>query len=350
MKRILIATWCNNNGKTNYGQVLQAFALQKYLINKENKVKVLNYINIIQAEKKSSRIKKFKKFIKENIYLTRPFDNINELDNKIKDIDILIAGSDQIWNPAILNEVYLLTFADENIRRVSYASSGIFCENDDNVSNIKKIAKELDKFYLTSVRENVSSLILQKHMKNKPEVVCDPVLLLTENEWLEVAKEIKVEEKYIFCYVFGGIRNIQAKLDYYRKSFNAQKIFVIPSNLFEERISWKRIKYLDNVGPAEFIFLIKNAEAVITDSFHGTAFSIIFKKQFVVNKRYNENSNPYTTGDRISSLMECLEMDSRKVKNVVDIENIELINYTEVSEKLEKFRKKSEEFLKKAIS
>ena len=350
MKKILIATWCNNNGKTNYGQVLQAFALQKYLSNKGYEVKIINYTNTIQVEKKSSRVRKFKKFVRDNIKFTKLYKNINELNDELPDTDILLAGSDQIWNPANLNEIYFLNFGSASIRKISYASSGIFYEGPENSEAINKIVEMLRDFHAVSVRERISASILGSHLDNKPEVVCDPVFLLNGNEWLNVSKPVKTGGKYILCYIFGSIRNKQAILDQYRKVFSVEKILVITSNLYEEKISWDKIKYIDNAGVSEFIYLIKNAEAVVTDSFHGTSLSIIFKKQFINIYRYNENSNPYATGERIKSLMESVGMEFRKVGNVVELEKIGRIDYGSVYESLNDFKERSEEYLLNAIS
>ena len=240
MKKILIATWCNNNGKTNYGQVLQAYALQKYLLDLGNDVKIINYINMVQSEKNISRVRKFNIFLKKNIKLTKKYYNIKDLDKEISDTDILIAGSDQIWNPANIEEVYFLNFGSEKIRRVSYASSGIFFENKENSQGIEKISNFLRNFYSVSVREEISATILEKYLKYKPEVVCDPVFLLSSEKWIKVSKEYTFSETYILCYIFGGIRNKQSILESYRKIFNAEKIIVISSNWFSEKFLGKR--------------------------------------------------------------------------------------------------------------
>lgn len=349
MKKILIATWCNNNGKTNYGQVLQAYALQKYLCDLDYQVEIINYINLVQPEKNSTRVKAFKKFVKRNIILTKVYRDIKELNEGLSDVDVLIAGSDQIWNPASLNNVYLLEFGKESIKRVSYASSGIFYEDEKNKNEIKHMADVLESYHAISVREEISASILDRYLTKKPEVVCDPVLLLCGDEWLKISKAVKIPEKYILCYVFGGIRNIQAILENYRIAFNAEKIVVISSNWFEEKISWKRIKYIDWSGPSEFISLIEKSEAVVTDSFHGTAFSVIFKKQFINIIRYNENSNPHATGDRINNLLHQIGIESRKVFNVAELENKNMIDYEGVEERLNTFITESEKYLINAI-
>ncbi len=350
MKKIMIATWCNNNGKTNYGQVLQAYALQKYLINKGHKVEIVNYINNIQYEKKSLRVRRFNRFVKKNINFSKLYRNIDELRKENLDYDVMIAGSDQIWNPANLNEIYLLKFGNENIKRISFASSGIFTETKENSLVIQKTAKELDGFDFVTVREKVSVEILEKYLKKRPELVCDPVFLLSDSEWSRVANVVEVKEKYIICYILGGVRNKQALLDNYRKNFGAEKVFVITSNLYEEKILWEKVKYIDDAGVGEFIYLIKNAEAVVTDSFHGTALSVIFKKQFINTKRYNEKENPYATEDRINSLYESLGIKTRKVKNVIELETLDNIEYDKLNKNLKEFIDKSKDFLQKAIS
>lgn len=287
----------------NYGAVLQAYALQKYLeklghnavlidyhppyLRKisdkyKNKIafKAIRAILYAPDYTKSKRVfGNFKKKIKST---EKTFYLFNEL-RHIPKADIYIAGSDQIWNPFMKNgcdPAYYLEFASG--KKIAFAAS-IGCSLP-----IKKYGeyyrKKLSGFSAVTVRENETKLFLNK-LGIKAECVLDPVYLLNKSEWESICENSE-KRKYIVVY---ALHHIQAIYDYARKladSYNA-KMYVISVELKE--IKRGNDKFFWNPKIEKFLSLIKNAEAVVTNSFHGVSFGLIFNRPLhIFDTEYND--------------------------------------------------------------
>lgn len=363
MKKILITTF---HRADNYGAVLQAYALEKVLEMKGYQVRILDYSDCIKQnyklfkidrssfskivksaisstiflKKNLARKKSFEKFRKENLIVTE--EEYYALNSINEDADIMITGSDQVWNSLItkgLSDIYTLNFGKPSCKRISYAASiGRDSISKEEIEDYRKKLKKLD---CISVRETTAEKLLTSIFPNKNfSVVLDPVLLRKKEEWEEDIINIpKINEKYILTYYV----NYNEK---YRKIVK----------MLSERTGLKIIDFgnrnrFNNIflnaytkGPIEFVSLIKNAEYIITSSFHGTVFSIIFHKKFWVV--------PVEGTSRIVDLLKLLKIPECIVNSEEEFKKKDLktdIDYEKVDEILNRERQKSMGWLWNAI-
>lgn len=354
----------------NFGAMLQAYALKRTLekngflsefINYACRSDELNYKMPLKFSIKN--IKNPKRAILsffENYYEKENHDSWNKFDLfmkenlEIKDklslfpwqllnskYDAIICGSDQIWNPDVTKGLRREYFADINktIRRIAYAASvGELSSIYDYSENIKT---EIQKMDFVSVREDDLQKYLKEKLNIEAELVLDPTLLLNENEYKKILVEPKIEKKtYIVTYNISGIPNHVSKTSKkISKLFNIYNVEISGKLSFPSEKNYKRIA---TGGPSEFLGWIKNSKYVVTDSFHGVAFSIIMHKNFyyIPNKRTR----------RVLSLLEMLGLTSRIVKE--DLTNIDLndINYSIIDKKLNQLRRKSIDFIIDSIN
>lgn len=183
-------------------------------------------------------------------------------------------------------------------------------------------------------------------------MVCDPTLLLTAKDWeLYLSNIVDFKEKYIFCYFIGDNPNQRQLAKEYAHKYNCKIVALLH---IDEYIASDE-GYADytpyNVGPSEFLYLIKHAECVMTDSFHASVFSLQFHKEFYTFNRF-ENGKGNSTSSRIDSLLETVELQNRKVINgaKLDMLSDEKIDYCHVDNLLLKFRETSLEYLKSIFS
>ena len=264
----------------------------------------------------AERIKKTMEF-KRDHYL--PMYNYKKKENRY---DAYICGSDQIWNPNWARERAFLSFAPSDKRKIIYAASiGSESLTDFQKNCFKPYVEKLD--YI-SVREYSAKEILDSFVKNKKiDVALDPTLLLTVDEWNELTENVGYSN-YLFVYFLGNVAIYQKDIIQFAQKKNL-KIVNIACASFEtiEKKSFGDI-IIDNAGPKTFISFIKNASFVITDSFHASVFSVLFKKEFLVLKRSGADMQ-----GRIETLLKNFHLPSRIVSKIdCDLLNsLEKINY-----------------------
>ncbi len=298
----------------NYGAVLQAYALQEFLKSHGNDVEIIDYRpksfnsnfpaprleNLSRAQKilrwifcipKNSlsfpfrvrRSRGFKKFISEKMQLSREqfseSDRVPELD-----FDALVFGSDQIWNHEIthgIDKIFVGNFrVPEKTKKISYAASAggvtkTLGENQDFVS-------ELKNFDEISVREQELAEVLQPKFPKKIETVVDPTLLVEKSLWDKIA-HVPAEKKYVLVYKVSGAQHVDEIARKIAKILDA-KIVEISSGQIRPNIKITET-------PEQFLGWFKNADFVVTTSFHGTAFSIANKKPFFYVGNGNAGEN-----------------------------------------------------------
>ena len=373
MRKAALVTFCNNYAKTNYGQVLQCYALYKKLTDLGLDVKVIPYrekgsIDVIKKKLPfgwmnslyenwlqenvvdtgfNTRVKKFQNFIKNSVKYDFPCYNINDVEKATNRCELLICGSDQIWNPKSLNRFYTLDFGKGTQKRISYATSGIINENETIIKRYTELGKCLDKFEYVSVREKSGAEILKKYTTANIEDVLDPTFLLDTTEWDKVSERRLIKEPYILCYNLGGIRPYKMILRKLKDYYKAEKVVYITSNLIPNEFPGEFIE-IANAGPKEFLSLVKYSNAVCTDSFHGTAFSINYNKQFCLLK--NLTTSIFYYSDRTDNIFNKLNINIERISSLKDIKNITTIDYADVNKLLKIEREKSLNFLKKAIA
>lgn len=343
-KKIKILTLIGNN----YGGTLQAFALFSTIKQFTNNVTIINYIT-------TSTNKNYKDFLKKIVYIRRNI-KFNKFRRKylaltektVKPIDdgesIYIVGSDQVWNQRIAfndRKNFFLDFVKETRRKSSYAAS-IGSEVIDDISeNVTTISKLLSTFNYITVREKTAQKLLEGILKKEVNTVLDPTLLLTAEEWNTIVSR-KQNSNYICVYTLGLNKDYENVINDVSEKLNTKIIDIYYKKRFRNELSYRR-----GCGPAEFVSLIAGSEYVVTNSFHGTIFAILYHKKFITITRGNMNSRIYDLLELLG-LQERIVSEDEKNQKIQDILNKE-IDYQRVELILEKKRKESISFLRKII-
>ena len=353
----------------NYGSLLQTYATQKTLEKLGYEAEIIDYIRddekyknlvnslvkgkkwdkniilrevykIIQRPNYGTMYKKFKKYRENFLNLTEiEYRNLDELKKNKPIADIYCSGSDQIWGNIGKDEydpVYFLEFLNGE-RCFSYSASFGKSELDKKLDN--NLKQLLSKYETLLVREDTAKeILINKGFKNVEQVL-DPTLLLSKEEWSNISSKKKNRKKYILVYQLHASKDFDKYAKKVKKKTGMKLLRISPS-LYHITRSGKLI-YLPN--QYEFLRYFKNAEYILTDSFHATAFSIIFNKNFSVIL-------PGKTSTRITSLLKMTNLESRIIKNFDDFSNINKnINYEEINNILQIKREESIELLKEAI-
>lgn len=356
---------------TNYGSLLQTFALQTVIENLGYDVEIIDYIrndedykNItevlvkkslkwnlnsitrflyksIQSPEYKLMGKVFKKYRKQYLKLTNNYCSIEALNNNPPIADIYCTGSDQVWGGIGEDKYdasYFLDFVKNDKKCISYAASFGKSKIDDSFKNMLKFS--LRKYDELLVREDSALQILQSlGFKNSSQVL-DPTLLLNSEQWKKYIGSKKINKDYILIYQLHKNK----KMDKYSKIFSEktgfQLIRITPT--LHHIVRGGKVVFLPNI--MEFLSYIKNAKYVITDSFHGTAFAINYNVQFV-------DIHPGDTGTRNQSILELTGLMNRMLTNYNDFSFMDnMIDYKNVNEILEMERAKSINLLKKSLS
>lgn len=259
-----------------------------------------------------------------------------------KKYEYFIAGSDQIWNPyfEFVSDRELLMFTTPG-KRIAYAASiGIDTFPEEHVRCYADAWKE---FRYISVREQAAAKIIFGNTGQSVDVVLDPTMLLDDEEWKQFAQKsmCEIDKKYCLKYFLGPVtEEYDRYIENYAKSSNLEIIDII----YQNRISKKEL------SPTDFVKLIYNSQAVFTDSFHGSVFSIIFRKPLAVFER------PYQQGhgvmsSRLDTLLETFHLESQRAKAIDDLENLHLEwNSENIDVILEKKRIYAIQWLKNALN
>ena len=308
----------------NYGPVLQAYALQQYLMSIGIDTKIIDYqpdynknpigytgiIKIVRdfitMPDKYIVHKTFNKFREKNLLTTNVYKTEEQLKNTNLQLNACIVGSDQVWNHNLVtgkDPVFYLSFT--NVPKFSYAASLPLPTLTEQHKLI--IDKFLKAFKLISVREQSAQFLLND-MGIKASCVPDPVFLLSRSEWdRRISTPRLIKEKYILVYCFNRQHNVASYAEKLGKEKNLKVVYVT-AKVLDLFVSFKGIhKY--GVSPFEFVSLIKHSEHVVTNSFHGMAFSIIYNRPIhVFMKEINSNA-------RMTNLLEIYNIGERLVKN-----------------------------------
>lgn len=271
------------------------------------------------------------------------------LQKAAEDYSAVIVGSDQMWSPSgLATNFYNLNFVPEHIRKISYAAS--FGVSEIPGYQKKRTAAFLNRIEHLSVRENAGAGIIDELTGRKAEVVVDPTMLLGRDEWDAFSgQERVIEEPYIFAYFLGAN---QVHRRYVSELSRKKNLKVVTLRHLDEYVpedeSFGDFAPYD-IGPEKFVNLIKNAEYVCTDSFHGSVFSSIFHKAFLTFSRYSDTSKT-SKNSRISSLLENLGLQERHFA-AGDIEkSIDApIDYEKVEMRRKRMIEHSVDFLKQAL-
>lgn len=339
----------------SYGAVMQTYATCKVLEKLGCKVTIINFKNDIEKIKNKSfkywiinGIRKFKFEIFRKKYLPPLTKEMYTPDlSLMPKADLFLSGSDQIWNPKITKGnllTYMFAFLPDNIRRISYASSFGLNEWDPNYKENKKIHEALRKFNKISVREDKGVEICNKIFGLDATHVLDPTLLLEKEEYFEITGEVK-EKDEIICFKFSQNEEF-IKCAHFIKNELHLKLSLL--NTCRPKPGFNKYIFTPFLGPVKWLKKIASAKFIITDSFHGLTFAIIFNKDFVVIPGATDRTI------RLTSLLNKLSLSDRYVNNYQDLLNRRQIihskiNYDQVNQILQHEREKSISFLKNGI-
>jgi hypothetical protein len=292
------------------------------------------------------------KFWEDNFkYVSPEINKYKKLFERSRKYNACLVGSDQLWRPkGMPDDIFTLMFTDDAVIRISYATS--FGISKIPYFMTRKTACFLKRFNYLSVRENQGRLLIKELINREASVVLDPTMLFDADDWKTFFPEKKIyHEPYVFVYLLGNNRLHRECITLLAKRRNLK---IVCLRHLDEYISEDE-KFGDyapyNVDPVDFVNLIRYADCICTDSFHGTVFSILHKKQFIVFNRFPEKSK-ISTNSRIQSLCNNLCLDERRyIGNNTDIlEHMNMpIPYDSVYEKLRMLQKRSIEYLENAL-
>lgn len=323
----------------NYGTNLQAYALQHYIEKKygtrveivdylfpnkyhKNKKPILKQIRIWLGMLKADIFQrklvlklKFKIFQKNYYHLTRKtYKSKNSLSGVNLNYDLYITGSDQVWNPTTLKNdpIMFCSFAPNEKRRISFGAS--FSATNYPEEYKESTRQLLNKYSHIGVREKTALKVLESIGVNAsiPQVcTCDPTLLLDKKEYCQLSCKSKfnITRQYILVYKLGYSYNPEPAMSFAINE--AKRVLDIDVLVIGHPLQFKytgEVKFLEAVGPCDFLWLFEHATYIITSSFHGTIFSIINRKPFVSIIPGKENDD-----SRIKDLLQICHLETNYI-------------------------------------
>lgn len=351
MKKIGVVTYCEWH---SYGSVLQTIGLKRalgklgcdsVLIKSESKQASEYRFKFFEFKRKCMKeiiskcyqffikdkiLRKYKKsieFIDQNVDIEY-YNNYSELQKNPVKVDAFIAGSDQIWHPDLCKPLFFLDFVSDSSKKISYAASmGKTVIPTEKEEDFKSLINNIDRI---SVREEDNVEVICRYTDKRIDVNIDPTFLCTADSWRGLQKEYTLKKPYILVYAIYWNPDLNKQLKSLKKETGCE-IVSISSGLNRVYAD----KYIFDAHPGEFLWLVDNAEYVVTSSFHGVAFSTIFNKPFAAV------INPLLPS-RISSLLDCLnipligiselpkqkhKIDYEKINNNIRLEREKSFNY-----------------------
>ena len=338
MKKTGIITFQNAN---NYGAVFQAFALKTTIEKIGCEAEVINYDSCSMGLKLVQQ-KHFKDFIEQHLNLTKEYLSKEQID--VSGYDAIISGSDQVWNPRLTggDMTYFLDFVPKGIKKVSYAASvGL---NEELFLQYKDVYERyVPDFSGISLREETHMPYMKNLVGEKDVIVSvDPTLLLTSKEYMDamgIDEERGEEFIFVFSYALDPKMYDFANMLSLKYGYKLVAISPYGTGNFVDGT-----KVLVNVTPNQWLKLFNKAKMIITDSFHGMMFSIIFNKPFYA---YAPNRSNVA---RVKDVLKKLGLEDRKLTGVTNIMDVSFeLDYTKVNQILEKEKERSIEYLRKQL-
>ncbi len=363
----------------NYGSALQAWALQEtirkigfdctlidylypnqYYFSHASKVvisqipfykrlrisKLVNYVKRRYLYRHEEQKLLFQTFWNKHFLLTEEYKAPEELLNNPPKADCYITGSDQVWNPNTMygDPSFFLNFGNTNVSRIAYAAS--FGTNEIPSEYQYRYREFLLKYNHIGVREKSGQSLVFALSDKESSLVCDPTLLLTQEDYEALAKEstIKIDKPYLLAYILDYAYNPRPAIDsiiqQVAKKLGLHVVYLLCGN--QNGFKWGTTT-VSAAGPNEFVSLFRNASFVVTSSFHGTVFSLLHEKSFyAVLPAENKDS-------RISSLLTDLGLSERGIRAnqsfSLSKESNLAVDYQVVNSRISRLRNRSLEFL-----
>jgi hypothetical protein len=352
----------------NYGSALQSYALSLFLKNHGFEAEVIDYIPnrygprnyLLTTGHQFNLVQKalficaafpfrfynryvFRRFSRKYLPLSRHYATYDELEAFAQDYDFYITGSDQVWNRDYNGEhqkAYYLTFAPEDRPKIAYAAS--FGRSKLESEEVNEVGPLLHRLQDISVRED-SALPILDQCQAKGMHVLDPVFLLSRQDWQTFSAPRPVQEKYVFIYALG--RDYERPIELASQIAEHLQCKVVISTFYRKTRHPKLDHCLTYKDPHDFVSMIYHAEHVVTNSFHGIAFSINLNKQFTPLGTESYNS-------RLESILSITQLKDRLVNLTDDLhlgKALTPVDYRKVNWLLEKHKNISKQFILGAL-
>lgn len=294
----------------------------------------------------TKRNEMFYNFSHTMFHISKQYNSKKELETETSKYSAFIVGSDQLWLPSNIEaDYYTLNFVPQHIPKIALATS--FGVSQLPKKQAQKASIFLKRLDYCSVREKSGQKIIKNLINRDVPVVCDPTILFTAKDWSNIVPKNRFyKEKYIFCYFLGNnpiqrdfVKKVQKETGYKIVQLQHCDEYIASDESFPDYAPY-------NVGPAEFIQLIRDAEYIFTDSFHASVFSLLHNKRFFAFRRYNNDSIVSTNG-RLYSLLSLVGLKEIMLQGNENIQEqlAKEINYTCVNNKLEELRQFTKEWI-----
>lgn len=297
------------------------------------------------------RERMFARFCEEHFtHLSHVFIGYAALRDGARRYTAVVTGSDQLWSPAGLpTNYYNLRFVPDEILKISLASS--FGVSDIPWYQKNRTKQYLDRIPYISMREDRGSEIVRALTGRDVPTIPDPVFLHSREAWLELIPDAPCDrEPYVFAYFLGRSRAHREAVERLAEAKGLRIVTLRHMDQYVEADETFGDEAPYDVGPAEFLHLLRHATCVCTDSFHGTAFSILFEKQFIVFNRYRDASRT-SKNSRIDTLCRHFGLETRRWDPTRDIRGMvsDMISYEEVREKVAAQRQSAERYMEMIV-
>jgi hypothetical protein len=347
----------------NYGAMLQAHALQQVLAalgvtpsiidvgGRHRRPRLLDFSSGLRGLARSikkapfladrrRRYESFDRFLREHIPLSETFSSVADLQRRGIETDLLICGSDQIWNPSLaFQPEFFLRFGTPSIPRVAYAAS--FGSRSLAADRYGELRDLLEPFAMVSCREASGCNIAGSVLGRNVEHVVDPTLLVPESYWKSLASPVaSLPKKFLLLYALEHTQSLEGEVAELAQALGLPVVAVDPS---DHRMSIPCERVVRDAGPREFLWLFANASFVVTNSFHGNIFSLIFRRPFYSVPHRSKN-------ERMASLLGSLALQFRQNFSEVKKRLRSDEDYGDISDRLEVLTRHSVDFLKRAVA
>lgn len=351
----------------SYGASLQMIALQETVRGFGHEVEVINYHNpYMKAEKhlKKSKHNPLKFEIQKRVrpllhrrlyrdfaqfekrfahaYPVKSFTDKRKLVEIGKRYDAVICGSDQVWCPMITggDVSYFLDFCTDKTKRVAYAPS--FGAESFSEEFYRQIAPELNRFTSLSARELPGKKIVEELTGRDTTLVVDPTFLVEQSHWEQMEKpHPAADQEYVLYFVVAQSEKLFRQCAEFAKQHNLKMVAIGGNAIQARRNTDPMLEYVFDIGPEQWLYLVHHARYVFTNSFHGTAFSVIYQKDFYLQY-------PAHTGSRLRQVVETLGLEDRVIREGVPLTE-EATPYAQAQPIFEQMRANSLTYLENAL-
>lgn len=351
----------------SYGACLQMIALQNTVRRMGHEVEIINYYNaFMKAEKHTDKGRhslkralqrrvrrllhrrlytRFRRFEQQQVtrYPARAFTDKRKLTDLGRRYDAVICGSDQVWSPYITDTdiSYFLDFCGDTTKRVAYAPSFGVERFPDGFE--KLIAPELQRFHALSAREQSGKELVERLTGREAALAADPTWLVDAADWAAMAQPHPAAEgDYVLYFVVNQSAELLRRCRDFAKRHGLKVVVVGGNPLTAAKNKDAMLSYAMDVGPEQWLYLIRNARYVFTNSFHGTAFSVLFERDLYVEV-------PSHNGSRLRQVLESFGMEHREVVAGEELSET-AVDYAQVREVFARLKEQSLTYLQNALT